>query len=244
MKPEVKNIISSFIPGTIFIGLLSLIKYYEVSQQVEFMQWATDKSLYSFAQFDQLVKNANNTELNSIHQQLGGKFSVKSDRRALFDKEMVNLVRYYSDNAQIAAGNAVAGIWDYYRYAEKYRFKISNGKEGLDPNIAVTMKQYPHLISEYSLKRQFDEIYARVSENLDIVEASEVSDKSSEKTGHLVWWISLGVLVLIIGGFKKLSSKPSKDGNPAGKVSKKLRRDRGNALIQTLVVVVIRHLTI
>lgn len=36
MKPEVKNIISSFIPGTIFIGLLSLIKYYEVSQQVSF----------------------------------------------------------------------------------------------------------------------------------------------------------------------------------------------------------------
>ena len=36
MKPDVKNIISSFIPGTIFIGLLSLIKYYEVSQQVSF----------------------------------------------------------------------------------------------------------------------------------------------------------------------------------------------------------------
>lgn len=36
MKPEVKNIISSFIPGTIFVGLLSLIKYYEVSQQVSF----------------------------------------------------------------------------------------------------------------------------------------------------------------------------------------------------------------
>ncbi len=36
MKPEVKNIISSFIPGTIFIGILSLIKYYEVSQQVSF----------------------------------------------------------------------------------------------------------------------------------------------------------------------------------------------------------------
>ena len=36
MKPEVKNIISSFIPGTLFIGLLSLIKYYEVSQQVSF----------------------------------------------------------------------------------------------------------------------------------------------------------------------------------------------------------------
>ena len=36
MKPEVKNIISSFIPGTLFIGILSLIKYYEVSQQVSF----------------------------------------------------------------------------------------------------------------------------------------------------------------------------------------------------------------
>jgi membrane associated rhomboid family serine protease len=36
MKPEVKNIIRSFIPGTLFIGILSLIKYYEVSQQVSF----------------------------------------------------------------------------------------------------------------------------------------------------------------------------------------------------------------
>lgn len=36
MKPEVKKIIGSFIPGALFVGLLSLLKYYEVSQHISF----------------------------------------------------------------------------------------------------------------------------------------------------------------------------------------------------------------
>jgi membrane associated rhomboid family serine protease len=34
MKPEVKSIIKSFVPGTLFVVVISLIKYYEVTQQI------------------------------------------------------------------------------------------------------------------------------------------------------------------------------------------------------------------
>lgn len=36
MKPEVKSIIKSFVPGTLFVLIISLIKYYEVTQQISF----------------------------------------------------------------------------------------------------------------------------------------------------------------------------------------------------------------
>lgn len=36
MKPEVKSIAKSFVPGTLFVLVISLIKYYEVTQQVSF----------------------------------------------------------------------------------------------------------------------------------------------------------------------------------------------------------------
>lgn len=36
MKPEVKSIVKSFVPGTLFVLVISLIKYYEVTQQISF----------------------------------------------------------------------------------------------------------------------------------------------------------------------------------------------------------------
>lgn len=36
MKPEVKSILKSFVPGTLFVLVISLIKYYEVTQQISF----------------------------------------------------------------------------------------------------------------------------------------------------------------------------------------------------------------
>lgn len=39
MKPEVKSIIKSFLPGTLFVLVISFIKYYEVSQQLSFITY-------------------------------------------------------------------------------------------------------------------------------------------------------------------------------------------------------------
>jgi len=39
MKPEVKNIISAFIPGALFVAIIAFIKYFEVSNQVSFATW-------------------------------------------------------------------------------------------------------------------------------------------------------------------------------------------------------------
>jgi membrane associated rhomboid family serine protease len=49
MKPEVKGILKSFIPGTLFVLIISLIKYYEVTQQISFSTYGVfPRSLDAF----------------------------------------------------------------------------------------------------------------------------------------------------------------------------------------------------